>query len=297
MDLGTFFSYVVHHGAECDPRADKKSIRSYADSGILYGDPATPVKRMMVGIDIEVPEILLADRLRGRHQLDLVVAHHPEGKPFARLADVMTLQSDVLIKAGVPADTANQLLQERMWEVDRKLLAANHTRAVDAARLLGLPFVCMHTPADNNVYDFLQKLVDKAKPKRVKDIVDLLMSFEEYQEAAKTGTQPRVIFGNQNMEAGKILVDMTGGTEGHQDVFDKLYKAGVRTMLCMHLSEDHLRKVKETQLSVIIAGHISSDSLGMNLLLDKVEGHADEHFDVVSCSGFKRVRRNGRSHT
>lgn len=297
MDLGTFFRHVVECGAECDPRPDKKSIHSYADSGILYGDPAIPVKRMMVGIDIEAPEIVLADRLRARHQLDLVVAHHPEGKQFARLYDVMSLQTDVLVKAGVPADTAKQLIEDRMWEVERKLLPANHTRAVDAARLLGLPFVCMHTPADNQVYDYLQRLLDKQKPALVRDVVDILMGIEEYREAAKTGTEPRVVFGNQNSRAGKILVDMTGGTEGHQDVFDKLYKAGVRTVVCMHLGEEHFRKARETNLSVVIAGHISSDTLGMNLLFDKIEDRAQERFEVVSCAGFKRFRRNGRTNT
>ena len=36
----------------------------YDDSRILFGSPNTEVRTIMVGIDIDVPEILMADRLR-----------------------------------------------------------------------------------------------------------------------------------------------------------------------------------------------------------------------------------------
>jgi putative NIF3 family GTP cyclohydrolase 1 type 2 len=85
---------------------------------------------------------------------------------------------------------------------------------------------------------------------------------------------------------------MTGGTEGSKDVFDKLYKAGVRTLISMHLSEEHFKKVKDANLNVVIAGHISSDTLGLNLLLDRIEKQAGERFEITACSGFNRVRRN-----
>lgn len=57
----------------------------------------------------------------------------------------------------------------------------------------------------------------------------------------------------------------------------------------MHLSEEHFKKVKDANLNVVIAGHISSDTLGLNLLLDKIE--KEEKFETISCSGFRRIRR------
>jgi hypothetical protein len=60
----------------------------------------------------------------------------------------------------------------------------------------------------------------------------------------------------------------------------------------MHMSEDHLKKVKDHNLNVVIAGHISSDNLGLNLLLDQIEKEAKEKFQVINCSGFRRIRRN-----
>lgn len=57
----------------------------------------------------------------------------------------------------------------------------------------------------------------------------------------------------------------------------------------MHLSEEHLKKVREANLNVIIAGHISSDTLGLNLLLDRIE--EKEELEIIGCSGFKRIKR------
>lgn len=42
-------------------------------------------------------------------------------------------------------------------------------------------------------------------------------------------------------------------------------------------------------MNVVIAGHIASDNLGLNLLLDQIlEG---EDIKVLECSGFIRVKR------
>jgi putative NIF3 family GTP cyclohydrolase 1 type 2 len=134
------------------------------------------------------------------------------------------------------------------------------------------------------------KLMEKERPKKVKDILDILMAIPEYKEASKLHAGPRIILGSPKRPAGKILMEMTGGTEGSKDAFDKLYKAGVRTLISMHLSEEHFKKVKDANLNVVIAGHISSDNLGLNLLLDRIE--KEEPLLVIGCSGFRRIKRN-----
>ena len=202
----------------------------------------------------------------------------------------MQLQVDVLKKAGVNKEVAMGLLDERKREVERRVLPQNHTRSVDAARLLDLPFICIHTPADNHAFWFISRLMQSERPKRVQDILDCLMAIPEYRQAKRNLAGPRIILGNPKRQAGKILVEMTGGTEGPRDVFDKLYKAGVRTLVSMHLSEEHFKKVKDANLNVGIAGHISSDTLGLNLLFDRIE--KEEALQIIGCSGFTRIRRN-----
>jgi putative NIF3 family GTP cyclohydrolase 1 type 2 len=289
MRLSRLYNLVVKFARDRDPRP-KARIASYADTAILYGNPDAQIRKILVGIDIEAAELLLADRIRKEQGLDLVISHHPEGKAYASLYEVMQLQVDVLKGAGISEEVAQQLLEERKQEVERKILSQNHTRPVDAARLLDLPFMCMHTPADNHAFWFVQRLMKREKPKTVQDIVGILMDIPEYKLAAKNNAGPRIILGSPRRPVGKIFLEMTGGTEGPRDVFDKLYKSGVRTFISMHLSEEHFKKVKDANLNVVIAGHISSDTLGLNLLLDRLE--KEEVFQVLGCSGFNRIRRN-----
>lgn len=291
MNLSYFYNQVVRFGIQNDPRK-KSRVKNFEDTAILYGDPKTKVKKVLVGIDIEVGELLLADKIRSNQGLDLVISHHPEGYAYAQLYKVMSLQIDLLCKAGVAKEIAQELLEERQREVQRKILPRNHSRAVDAAKLLDLPFMCMHTPADNHVFSYLTRLINKEKPKTTQDIIDILIEIPEYKTAIKEKAGPRIIMGAPGRASGKVLIEMTGGTEGSADVYGNLYKTGVRTLVCMHLSEEHFKKVKDANLNVIIAGHISSDTLGLNLLLDNIEKEAKEKLTVINCSGFRRVTRN-----
>jgi len=293
MKLSHLYEEVVKCGISRDPRKSKSSIKSFEDTAVLYGREDTEIKRILVGIDIEAAELLLADRIRAETGLDLVIAHHPEGKAYAALHEVMRLQVDILIKAGVSPGVAKELLEERMDEVARRLMPGNHMRPVDAARLLDLPFMCIHTPADNHVASFLDGLFAEKKPQKVQDIVDILMEIPEYKLADRElNNGPKIILGNPRRPVGKILLEMTGGTEGNKEVYDKLYKAGIRTLVSMHLSEEHFRKVKDANLNVVIAGHISSDTVGLNLLLDRLEIKAKQKFQILDCSGFRRITRN-----
>jgi hypothetical protein len=180
-------------------------------------------------------------------------------------------------------------MRERVGEVERSLSAANHSRSVDAARLLDMPYMCVHTPADNQVTNYLQTLFDRERPKRLSQIVTLLQAIPEYRDAMSKGTGPRVLIGDPKKAAGKVFVDMTGGTEGSRKVFPRLSQAGVGTMVVMHLGETHFKLAKEEHINIVLAGHIASDALGMNLILDALERRG--RVKALGCSGFVRVRR------
>lgn len=271
---------------------DTETLKNpYSDSRILNGTGEEEVGTVLVGIDIEVGEILLADRLKNDSAtVDLVMAHHPEGSAFANLYSVMHMQADILNKFGVPINVAEDLTEARAKEVERRLMPLNHTRAVDAARLLGIPFICLHTPADNMVVSYLQSLFDESRPDTISDLVDLLRAVPEYREAEKNGTGPKILIGSKTRRAGRVFVDMTGGTEGAKEVFDSLTSSGVNTIVAMHLSEEHRKEAEKNHMNVVIAGHISSDNLGVNLLLDEIT--KGNPLNILECSGFKRVCRN-----
>jgi len=271
---------------------DKERLKHpYDDTRMLYGNPSQEIKAILVGVDMEVGELLLADRLSSKGMnIDLVMAHHPEGTALAGFYHVMGMQADILKRLGISYSVGKELLKERMSEVARSISAVNHMRAVDAARLLDIPYMCAHTPADNHVTDYLQKFLDKNKPKALKNVIDLLETIPEYNEAARRNAAPFIMIGKESDSAGKIVVDMTGGTEGSRRVFPRLSQAGVNTIVGMHFSEEHFKSAQKEYINIIIAGHISSDTLGLNLLLDELCKKDD--FEIIPCSGFVRVKRN-----
>ncbi|HAH20969.1 MAG: NGG1p interacting factor NIF3 [Omnitrophica WOR_2 bacterium GWF2_43_52] len=269
---------------------DREALTNpFSDTRILYGDREHRVKKILVGIDIEAPEILLADKIREKDGLDLVIAHHPEGIAYAGLAEVMRVHNFILQKLGLHKEVVDDFVKERSNEVARRISSANHSRAVDAARLLNIPFLCCHTPSDNFVAGYLQALLDKSKPKKVGDIMNILYKIPEYTGALIRKAGPKIVLGKAGKKAGKVFVDMTGGTEGPKELFARLSQAGVGTLVCMHLSEEHFAKVKPEHINVVIAGHMASDNLGLNLLFDKIE--SVEKLDIECCSGFERIRR------
>ena len=272
-----------------------RHFNPYSDSRILHGSPDTEVKKVIVGIDMQVSEILLTytlnrDRSAG---IDLIVAHHPEGYALARLFDVMKLQSDLLTNVGISVSVAEMLMDKRISEIERRLLPVNHDRAVQVARLLDIPFICLHTPADNCVTHFLGQTFSRKKPHRLKDLIEILKTIPEYQRALKLQVSPKIVSGSENNRSGKIYVDMTGGTGGSSDVFDKLAASGISTVVGMHFSETHIESAKKANLNLVIAGHVSSDVLGLNLLFDEIE--KSERLEFVEVSGFERIRRKPTS--
>ncbi|MDD5145967.1 MAG: NGG1p interacting factor NIF3 [Candidatus Pacebacteria bacterium] len=258
----------------------------FSDSRILFGDPQKEVKRILAGIDIDGEELLLSEKLGG---IDLVISHHPRGKALANLDDVMQLQIDLLAKFGVPINIAEKLLRKRIDEVARGISPANHNRTVDTARILNMPFICLHTACDNLAAKFIDEKLKKDSPVFIEDVVKLLKEIPEYKEAGKIGAGPKIFIGDPENRVGKIVMtEMTGGTEGAPEIYEKLSQAGVGTIVGMHISEKHREEAEKANINVVVAGHMSSDSLGVNLFLDEIERRGIE---IIPCSGLIRVKR------
>ncbi len=275
--------------------ADKKYFdveyltNPYSDTRILYTpSPDHAVKKLFAGIDCNESEILLADRVGG---IDLVISHHPEGIALADLHTVMDLQVEMVERAGVPVHIAESLLSGRIAEVGRGILPINDQKSVDVARMLKVPFMSTHTITDNMVTMFIEEEVKKHKNKldTVGDVMDMLMEIPEYQEATRLKSGPSIFIGSRNRRPGRIAItEMTGGTNGSKEMFEQLSRAGVGTVIGMHMREDYKKEAERHHLNVIVAGHMSSDSLGMNLFLDQLEKNGVE---IVPVGGLIRVSR------
>lgn len=314
MKLGEIYNLAIQMGMDADPRGaegarkvlarnraafdvlsdkekeyfDQETLTNpYSDTRILFGEPEKEIKKILAGIDIEGDEIIVAKQLG---DIDACMAHHPRGRALAKLDNVMDMQADVLSQYGVPVNIAEALLYRRISEVTRGLSSGNHYRPVEIARLINMHYMCAHTVTDNMVFGFLKEGLESKSFEIVGDIMDELMTIPEYQEAERRGSGPALFSGKKENRTGKIAVtEVTGGTEGAHDIYEKMASAGIGTVIAMHQSEKHRKFAEKAHINVIIAGHMSSDSIGMNLFLDKLEENGVE---IVPCSGLIRVSRN-----
>ena len=267
---------------------DKEILENpYLDSRILNIAEDKEIKKILVGIDIEPAEILLAKEVSG---IDLIISHHPIGKGLANLHEVMELQADILAQYGVPINIAEGLMKERVEEVARGVNKLNHQRTVDAAKLLGFNLMNSHTPCDNLAAKFLKEKIEKEKLERIEDLINLLKEIPEYKEAGRLGAGPKIFVGSEENHCGKIAItEITGGAEGSAKLYEKMAQSGIGTVIGMHMSEESKKEAETSNVNVVVAGHMSSDSLGMNLFLDELE---KQGIEIIPCSGLIRVSRN-----
>jgi hypothetical protein len=265
----------------------------YYDCRFAWGEDIAKeadAERLMWGIDITPGELLLADRLREKGQrIDAVVAHHPTGRSRNPFPKVMSMQADIFHDCGVPINVAEGLMGPRMDEVLYNVMGSNYNQAADTARLLGIPFFNIHSAADNMVQEFLEKKVEERCPRRLDDILDMLMEEPEYKQAARLNDPPRIIVGKKDSRCGGVIAKMTGGTSAPDGIYEELQKAGVGTVVAMHMPNSSVEVCRKCHINVVISGHMASDSLGVNLICDEWERHGIE---VFGAAGFTRFSRN-----
>ena len=317
MKLGEIYRSIVEMGIEADPRGrekveqilgkSKKKLEKlegkkkeladkdiawnpYTDCRLLYGDEDRDIKTLLAGIDIGTGEIVLADRMEDKgKKIDLVFAHHPHGIGISNLDWVMRLQPEQWAKLGVPIAQAESAMAARLKEVHFGTKPRNHTQVTDAARLIDMPFLCAHTPADSLGYQFLTNYLKEKDPETLGDLVDILLEIPEYQEAEKVGAGPEILVGGTEGSVGEKFVFFTGGTSPGPKAIPKLARAGVSTIVTMHMGDNIKKACEEEGLYVVIAGHDSSDSIGMNLILDELEKNGIKSY---VCSGMTRYKRS-----
>jgi len=256
----------------------KLDTMPYDTNIIVEGDN---IKKVLIGIDMETPELLLAQQLG----YDCVVSHHPKADScVVDFAKVMDVQIDRMVKAGVPINKAQKALKKQKQSVDLGRHASNYDRVSSAARLMKLPYLNIHIPADFITEEIVQTRLDKAFENKAKtklqDIIDELNSWEYYKEKV---AQPLIRVGSSDDYAGKIEVLMAGGTNGGVDVYKSYFEAGVGTIIAMHVPEAVKKAVAEQNIgNIIIAPHMPSDSIG---LLKIVNAWREKGIEVTCMSG------------
>lgn len=252
--------------------------KSPEDSGVAV--EKDNITKVAFGVDIDTAEVMLARDLG----CQCVITHHPQGKQRVDMYEVMDNQIERMVQAGVPINKAEKALSKRKKEVERSMHVANYDRAVHSAELLNMGFMSIHSPADYLVEEKVQQFLDRRfgdKPlTRLQEVVEALLEIPEYQKSA---SQPKIRLGSPESYAGKLFVAMAGGTSGGAEVYKAYFEAGIGTMVLMHVPEDVLQALTEQNIgNIIIAGHMPSDSIGINQIIAAIENTGVE---VIRMSG------------
>jgi len=234
------------------------------DCGICV--PGENIKRVLMGVDMDTAELMLAKQMG----YDLVVSHHPRNTntDMLKVMDRHILKLEAL---GVPRNKTQKMLAERVDELSYGVHVSNSRRAESAAKLMGMPFMSLHTPADIVSERIVQEHLDKKfkdKPETtVQDIVDALEELPEYKNSER---KAKIRAGGKESYAGKIYVLMSGLTGPGSEVTKEYFEAGVGTLVLMHIPEKDAKAVKEQKIgNIVVAGHMSSDSVGLNEIARK----------------------------
>ena len=233
------------------------------DSGIIV--PGEGIKKVLFGVDMDTAELLLARQLG----FDCVVSHHPRNTNDNML-DLMKTHIFRLEKLGVPRNKSQKLLEERVTELGYNRHVSNSRRSESAAKLMGMPYMCIHTPADIISEGIVQELLDrKFNGKPDTTLGEVAVALEEIREYKTSVRKPVIRVGNKESYAGKIYVLMSGLTGPGPKILQEYFEAGVGTLVLMHIPEKDAKTIKEQSVgNVLVAGHMSSDSLGINKIAE-----------------------------
>jgi putative NIF3 family GTP cyclohydrolase 1 type 2 len=247
----------------------------------VYVEADADVRRVLFGVDIDVGELLYA-RDAG---YDAVIAHHPCGE-HARMdfAKVVERQIGQMGAEGISESVARAAVEARLAAVHRRDHMSNYNQLVDTARLIGVPFCNIHLACDIlGRQAIVDRLAERAHPEAT--IGDAIAWIEEFPEMEAALTRPEAWLGLTEAPIGRYTVAMAGGTNGGHPVFREYFRHGVDTVFAMHIAEDDLARLRAEFPSgnnLVVTGHMASDSIGINRVID---GLAERGIEVTRTAG------------
>ncbi len=254
--------------------------RAPADSAVYV--EGTELKRVMFGIDVGAAELLLAKQLG----CDGVIAHHPAGGS-ARLnfPEVLTRHVELMVEHGVPTPSARDAIQTLMTRAILLSQAQNFDHVPSVARLLEMPFLNVHLPLDEVGRRMMVEMIHTHletldRDPLVQDAIDALNQMPEFAEAQ---TRIMVPVGAVDRKLGRIAVVHGAGTNGGYPVAKAYFDAGINTVLYIHVNPEEATRLRnDTKGNLIVSGHISSDMIGINPFVTKLE---ESGVEVIRMSG------------
>jgi hypothetical protein len=142
----------------------------------------------------------------------------------------------------------------------------NYDHDPSVARLLGMPYLNIHTPLDEIGRRRMAEVVGTVGPEAtvgqlVQGLYDALAEFRE------ADTDIEIRLGDAGNRVGRAVVSHAAGTNGGYPVAKAYYDHGIDTVLYIHCrpgDSDRLAAEFGEAKTLIITGHIASDSVGIS---------------------------------
>ncbi len=250
-----------------------------ADSAVHR--PGKEIDHALFGIDLRAAELVIASA-KG---YDVAISHHPVGgSATLRFHRVLRRHVDQMIAAGVPPDVAEATMRPIIEQ--RRIINAtgNYDHDPSVARLLGIPYVNIHTPLDEiGRRRMADEVAGLALGATVGELVDqFYAAFGEFRNAA---TEIEVRIGDPGNPIGRAVVSHGAGTNGGYPVAKAYFDHGIDTVIYIHCrpaDAEQLAEAYGATKNLIVTGHIASDSLGINPYIDRLRA---EGMTVDTFSG------------
>lgn len=236
-----------------------------ADTAIYV--PAAGIRRVLVGIDLEGPELLLAKDAG----FDLALAHHPAGgTAVLRMDEVFARHVGLMVKAGVPEAVAQAAVEEKLYEDRISGQIRNYARLPALARALGIAFMNIHTPLDEIGRARMAQAASELSPENT--VADLVAHFRgQFGEFRNALTEIQCLVGRRDNRLGRVAVAHGAGTNGGYPVAKAYFDHGVDTVIYIHCQPPVARRLAQeygaARKNLVVTGHIASDSVGINPFL------------------------------
>ncbi|UCF10991.1 MAG: hypothetical protein JSW65_08615 [Candidatus Bipolaricaulota bacterium] len=232
-----------------------------ADSAIYRAGEG--IERVLLGIDLKSAELLAATHLG----YDCAISHHPVGgSATLRFHEVLRRHVEQMVAAGVPQEVAAETVHGTAET--RRVLASmtNYDHDPSVARLLGVPYMNIHTPLDEIGR---RRMAAIAGGMEAEDTVGALVErlYETFGEFRNADTEIEVRVGAAANRLGRVAVSHAAGTNGGYPVAKAYFDHGIDTVVYIHCRPEDAAKLAADYGDVknlVVTGHIASDSLGIN---------------------------------
>ncbi len=185
---------------------------------------------------------------------------------------------------GIPRDVAEAAISARLEAIARRTHMSNINALVDSARLFGMPLCNVHLACDIITRDAIIAMLRRHQ-RDGGTVADCLGWFDDFPEYAHGHARPEAWVGSPGNALGRWTVAIAGGTNGGFPVFSEYFRAGVDTVFAMHIDEDELQRLRaaaDPDDTLVVTGHMTSDSIGINVVIAGLE---ERGIEVVRTSG------------